>query len=96
MDKKLLDIIYNTKKISNSHSNIFLLSGYRSKKTNKKVGGVKNSFHPKGKALDFTLSDRSSYKIAKAARGLKAGGVGKYDKSHFIHVDTGPVRSWQG
>ncbi|MDX2368333.1 MAG: DUF882 domain-containing protein, partial [Colwellia sp.] len=25
---------------------------------------------------------------------LKLGGVGYYPRSGFIHVDTGPVRTW--
>jgi len=28
------------------------------------------------------------------AKALKAGGVGYYARSGFIHVDTGSVRSW--
>ncbi|MEL7287997.1 MAG: DUF882 domain-containing protein, partial [Pseudomonadota bacterium] len=25
---------------------------------------------------------------------LKAGGVGYYPRSNFVHIDTGAVRSW--
>jgi len=32
--------------------------------------------------------------LHKAAKSLKMGGVGKYEKSNFIHVDTGRVRYW--
>ena len=26
---------------------------------------------------------------------MKRGGVGWYPSSHFIHLDSGPVRSWE-
>ncbi|MGL4468558.1 MAG: YcbK family protein, partial [Plesiomonas shigelloides] len=32
--------------------------------------------------------------VRKAAMKMKAGGVGYYPKSNFVHVDTGPVRAW--
>jgi hypothetical protein len=29
-------------------------------------------------------------------RGLRLGGVGYYPKTHFIHADTGKIRTWEG
>jgi hypothetical protein len=26
---------------------------------------------------------------------MKQGGVGWYPNSHFIHIDSGPIRSWE-
>jgi len=58
-------------------------------------GGVaRNSFHIQAKALDVDLTDRSVRAIRQAAIGLQAGGVGQYPRSDFVHIDTGPVRSW--
>jgi len=32
--------------------------------------------------------------MAKAASACRAGGVGRYTSSDFVHMDCGPVRSW--
>jgi ribosome-dependent ATPase len=29
------------------------------------------------------------------AFNLRQGGIGYYPNAHFLHLDTGPVRSWQ-
>jgi len=76
-----------------------VISAYRSPQTNAAVrrshGGVaRNSFHIQAKALDVDLTDRSVRAIRQAAIGLQAGGVGQYPRSDFVHIDTGPVRSW--
>ena len=34
--------------------------------------------------------------LHQAALALRAGGVGFYPRSDFVHVDTGPVRTWGG
>ena len=76
-----------------------IFSGYRSPKTNNRLrhntsGVAKNSFHMYGQAIDFHIKGYSTKKLQQAALGLKAGGVGYYPKSDFIHMDTGAVRSW--
>ena len=57
-------------------------------------GVAKKSYHLKGKALDFRLPNQDLRKTHRAALSLKAGGVGLYSRSQFIHVDSGPVRNW--
>ena len=32
--------------------------------------------------------------IRKAALSMRAGGVGYYPRSNFVHIDTGPARHW--
>lgn len=75
------------------------LSGYRSPQTNSMLrrqqrGVAKDSFHMKGKAIDIRMPGVSTSNIRRAALSLKAGGVGYYSRSNFVHIDSGQVRSW--
>ena len=76
-----------------------IISGYRSPKSNAmlaaKSGGVaKKSYHMKGMAIDIAMPGVSTDDLHKAALSLNAGGVGKYSRSGFVHIDSGPVRRW--
>mgnify|MGYP003572659472 CR=1 FL=1 len=76
-----------------------VISGYRSPKTNAKLhskssGVAKKSLHMQGKAIDIRLPGCELKHLRQAALDLKAGGVGYYAKSNFIHLDTGRVRRW--
>ena len=74
-----------------------LLSGYRTPRTNKSLrGAAKNSLHMRGQALDIRHEHRSTRQIHRALVSLKAGGVGYYPDSGFVHMDCGRVRYWQG
>jgi uncharacterized protein YcbK (DUF882 family) len=58
-------------------------------------GGVaKNSQHLLGKAIDVRLTDLDTVKLRDVAIALQRGGVGYYQESDFVHVDTGRVRQW--
>ena len=68
-----------------------LLSVYRSPEYNKAVRGNKGSYHMSNQALDVTFCKTSPYRVAHAARRLRAdkvfkGGIGRY--SGFVHIDT--------
>lgn len=79
---------------------ITILSGYRSPNHNDKVGGVKNSMHLVGKAVDFKVQGLSSSDVQEGVRHLinegkiYAGGLGRYNS--FTHYDIGNYRSWKG
>lgn len=83
------------------NSEILVLSGYRTARTNSSLrrrsrGVASNSYHMLGKAVDFYIQGVPLAKIKRAAESLNNGGVGYYPRSNFIHVDTGPVRTWRG
>lgn len=99
MDPALYDQMWEIHQRVGSSEPWRVISAYRSPRTNAAVrkarGGVaRNSFHIQGRALDIDLADRSVRAIRQAATALQAGGVGQYPRSDFVHIDTGPVRSW--
>src|SRR5579885_1043668 len=47
-----------------------------------------------GRAIDFSF-DRRLPDAETVARRMARGGVGWYPRSHFVHLDTGPPRSWE-
>lgn len=74
---------------------MLLISGYRTPKTNRSLNGAaKHSYHMDGKAMDLRMPGVSSSSLYRTAWGMKRGGVGKYSRSNFVHVDSGPVRTW--
>lgn len=80
---------------------IQIICGYRSPATNamrhrQSRGVASNSFHMKGQAIDFRIDGTPLAKIKQTAEALNNGGVGFYPQSNFIHVDTGPARTWKG
>ncbi|OKP05340.1 YcbK family protein [Xenorhabdus eapokensis] len=99
IDPKLFDQIYLLQMMMGINKPVQLISGYRSQATNNMLrhasGGVaKHSYHTRGKAMDFHIDGVQLAHIRKAALKMRAGGVGFYPKSNFIHIDTGPVRTW--
>ena len=76
-----------------------VLSAFRTPETNAMLrtryfGVAEKSQHLVGRAIDVTFDARLG-DAEKAALAMQRGGVGWYPNSHFIHLDSGPVRSWQ-
>lgn len=69
-------------------------SGYRCPQHNKNVGGVKDSLHMKGQAVDIKLVNGLSVDtFAKLAEEIGFKGIGKYNT--FLHVDIRPkITRW--
>ncbi len=75
-----------------------VLSAYRTVATNRMLakttfGVADNSQHIYGRALDVRLDLRLEDAMQQA-RAMGRGGVGWYPRSRFVHLDTGPVRTW--
>ncbi|MFC0180388.1 YcbK family protein [Thorsellia kenyensis] len=99
IDVGLFDQLLRLQLMLNIQLPITLISGYRAPVSNnsmrtKKSGVAKNSYHTKGKAMDFRIEGVALNEIKDAMIALNAGGVGYYPKNNFIHIDTGPVRTW--
>jgi uncharacterized protein YcbK (DUF882 family) len=50
--------------------------------------------HIEGKAVDVRFFGRDLKMVRHLAKDLQWGGVGYYPWSGFVHLDTGPVRTW--
>ena len=99
IDPRVIDIIYSVHEMTKQDEPYEILSGYRCPKTNAGLrshseGVAKNSLHMTGQAIDLRLPGFDTKQIRKLAVSLKAGGVGYYPKSDFVHMDTGDVRTW--
>jgi len=107
IDVRLLDILFTLQSLTGSKEPYRIISAFRSPETNQMLSdqsaatnGVtqvaKKSLHMEGKAMDVRLNDVSLTGFRDAALALQGGGVGYYADSAFVHVDIGPVRTWQG
>jgi len=98
-DPELLDILHIVYQQTGSEGHFEVISAYRSPKTNDMLrarsGGVaKNSQHLHGKAIDIRLTDVPIAELRRVAYDLQRGGVGYYETSNFVHLDTGRFRTW--
>ncbi len=101
IDQRTIDILTASHRLMETDEPYTLLSGYRSPATNamlrsRSSGVARNSRHLRGEAADVQLQSRSVRQMYQAARACNAGGVGRYSRSNFVHMDCGPVRSWGG
>jgi uncharacterized protein YcbK (DUF882 family) len=99
IDTRTIDIMAAAHNLMDVTEPYMLISGYRSPRTNamlrsRSSGVAKNSRHLKGQAADLRLGSRSVSQMARAAQSCGGGGVGRYSRSNFVHMDCGPVRSW--
>ncbi len=99
IDPRLLNILYLLSRKVENEKPVLILSGFRSKKTNDMLrktteGVARRSFHMAGRAVDIRIPHIESVDVQKAALRLGGGGVGYYRSSNFVHLDTGPVRTW--
>lgn len=99
IDTRTVDIIAATQQLLDTPTPFLMLSGYRTPETNallrKRSRGVaKNSLHVKGQAADLRMQGKSVRQVARAAASCVAGGVGRYSRSNFVHIDCGEKRLW--
>ena len=99
IDVALLDKLHALFTTFDARGNFEVISGYRSPHTNAVLrhvttGVAEHSLHIEGRAIDVRLTSAKTTALRDAALALKAGGVGYYAESNFVHLDTGNTRSW--
>lgn len=99
IDPRLLDQLHSLNGRVDASAPFQIISGYRSPATNAALheassGVATRSLHMDGRAIDIRVRGVELARLRDAALGMNAGGVGYYEASDFIHVDTGRVRRW--
>lgn len=99
MDRQLIDLLLAVQNEVGFDQPISVISGYRSKTTNEMLRRrmskvAKNSYHIRGMAVDLRVKGVTPGALRQIALHQKIGGVGYYPRSGFVHIDTGPIRTW--
>lgn len=99
IDPRLLDQLNALRVAVDTSSPFQIISGYRSPASNAQLaaassGVATRSLHMDGRAIDIRVRGVELSRLRDAALAMNAGGVGYYESSNFIHVDTGRPRRW--
>jgi uncharacterized protein YcbK (DUF882 family) len=97
----LFDLLHELAAAAAREPRYEVISGYRSPATNAKLaattaGVSSKSLHMEGRAIDVRLTGFPTDGLRDLALARRAGGVGYYASSDFVHLDLGAVRSWSG
>ncbi|HEY2782572.1 MAG TPA: DUF882 domain-containing protein [Steroidobacteraceae bacterium] len=101
IDPKLMDYLVDVAAQMGVSPAYSVISGYRSPETNERLherssGVSQHSLHMQGRAIDVRMKAVDCKDLAERAEQLKRGGVGFYQASNFVHLDTGAFRTWRG
>ncbi len=101
IDPRLMDYLYDVARHVGVDPVFSVISGYRSPQTNAQLrerssGVARHSLHLEGRAIDVRLAGVDCAHLAGRALDLTRGGVGYYQRSDFVHLDTGAFRTWKG
>lgn len=101
MDPGLMDYLVDVAKRVGVPPEFSVISGYRSPLTNAQLRRhssevSQHSLHMQGRAIDVRMAQVDCATLASQAQDLARGGVGYYRASNFVHMDTGPYRTWRG
>lgn len=100
-DPALVRLLYKVSEHFGRRREVEVISGYRSPEFNKlrtmqSRQVARKSRHIAGQAIDFRIHGITITSLHAYVKKLRAGGLGFYADSQFIHMDVGPVRYWTG
>jgi len=72
---------------------LIIMSGYRSRRLNRAVGGAKYSKHLTGRAVDFYIHEVPLQTVYNKIKDHN-GGLAINQRAGYIHIDTGAKRRW--
>jgi uncharacterized protein YcbK (DUF882 family) len=101
IDLALYDQLHDLALAAGCEPRFEIISGYRSPATNAKMAAAsksvaRKSLHMQGRAIDVRLQGCSCARLRDLALAAAKGGVGYYQRSDFVHIDTGGFRTWAG
>jgi uncharacterized protein YcbK (DUF882 family) len=101
IDTGLYDQLADLARAAGRDPRFEVISGYRSPRTNAALaeqghGVATHSLHMEGRAIDVRLLGFGCDRLRDLALAAGRGGVGYYERSDFVHIDTGRVRTWSG
>jgi uncharacterized protein YcbK (DUF882 family) len=102
IDARLYDQLFDLARSAGVPPHYEVISAYRSPESNDKMssrpgsGVAKKSLHMQGRAIDVRLRNFPTAKLRDLAIAARRGGVGYYERSDFVHLDTGRFRTWTG
>lgn len=101
IDRQLFDLLHELAATAGAPPRYQIISGYRTPATNAMLvattdGVSSQSLHMQGKAIDVRLEGVPTARLRDLALARRAGGVGYYPVSDFVHLDIGRVRQWSG
>ena len=99
MDVRVIEHVNLVQKKLGGNRDIHIISGYRSPEYNALLvrsgrRAAKRSLHMLGQAIDLRIPGIHPKVVRRAALELGYGGVGYYPRSKFVHLDSGPFRTW--
>ena len=100
VDPRLLDLLDHLQDHFGVDT-VEIISGFRSNEFNQELYDnghqvSQKSYHTQGRAIDFHMDEIKEETLRDYLQELKLGGVGYYGPLDFIHIDTGPYRTWGG
>ncbi len=87
----LKSVVYE---VARRYGHVTINSTHRSRSRNRRAGGAGGSYHLRCQAVDFRVKGNTGAVMKFLRSNPNVGGLKRY-RSGFIHIDTGPRRSWR-